>query len=62
MKLLDKGCNFKDDMSCHYLSGIFMTGIPKHVPENWEKAFEYASKACDLGNMYACSNVSAVII
>lgn len=63
-------------MACHYLSGMYMTGVPKNVkdfnPHNNEKnknidflikpdmkqAYQFAKKACELGNMYACANVS----
>lgn len=73
---LKKSCDQGDDMACHYLSGMYLTGVPKNVaeynPHNPEKnkdinyliksdmkqAFHFAKKACELGNMYACANVS----
>ncbi|XP_026748497.2 cytochrome c oxidase assembly factor 7 homolog [Galleria mellonella] len=38
---LKKSCDQKDDMACHYLSGMYLTGVPKNVsdfnPHNPEK-------------------------
>lgn len=63
-------------MACHYLSGMYLTGVPKNIaefnPHNPEKnknieyliksdlkeSFKFARRACELGNMYACANVS----
>lgn len=73
---LKKSCDQNDEMACHYLCGMYLTGVPKNVaeynPHNPEKnknleylikpdmkqAFNFAKKACDLGNMYGCANVS----
>lgn len=73
---MKKSCDGNDDMACHYLSGMYISGVPKNVtefnPHNPEKnknidyliksdmnqAFQFAKRACELGNMYACANVS----
>ncbi|XP_041971548.1 cytochrome c oxidase assembly factor 7 homolog [Aricia agestis] len=73
---LKKSCDHKDAMACHYLSGMYLAGVPRNVheynPHNPEKnknidylikpdmkqAFEFAKKGCELGNMFACANVS----
>lgn len=73
---LKKSCDQNDPMACHYLSGMYLTGVPKNVadynPHRPDKnanieyliksdktqAFKFAQKACELGNMYACANVS----
>ncbi|XP_053620001.1 cytochrome c oxidase assembly factor 7 homolog [Plodia interpunctella] len=38
---LKKSCDQKDDMACHYLSGMYLTGVPKNPadynPHNLEK-------------------------
>ncbi|XP_059056218.1 cytochrome c oxidase assembly factor 7 homolog [Achroia grisella] len=38
---LKRSCDQKDDMACHYLSGMYLTGVPKNVsdfnPHNSEK-------------------------
>ncbi|XP_013168750.1 PREDICTED: S-methyl-5'-thioadenosine phosphorylase-like isoform X2 [Papilio xuthus] len=38
---LKKSCDARDDMACHYLSGMYLTGVPKNVadfnPHNPEK-------------------------
>lgn len=63
-------------MACHYLSGMYISGVPRdptqYNPHKVEKnknidflikpdmkqAFQFAKKACELGNMFACANVS----
>ncbi|XP_030037748.1 cytochrome c oxidase assembly factor 7 homolog [Manduca sexta] len=30
---LKKSCDSNDDMACHYLSGMYMTGVPKNVAD-----------------------------
>lgn len=60
--------------ACFYLSGMHISGIVKDeskllpgkepqnedfvIKKNMTKAFDYAQKACDLNNMYACANLS----
>lgn len=75
-KYLKQSCEGEVDMGCHYLSGMFISGVPEN-PDDYDKqkpgqknnikyaikpdmkqAFEYAKKACELGNMFACANVS----
>lgn len=66
-------------MGCHYLSGMYMTGVPKNVADfnphrpdknknieflikkDMTQAFHFAKKACELGNMFACANVSMML-
>ncbi|XP_050668521.1 cytochrome c oxidase assembly factor 7 homolog [Leptidea sinapis] len=73
---LTKSCEGKDANACHYLAGMYLSGVPKnpkefnpHKPEknknieylikqDYMKAFEFAKSGCELGNMYACANVS----
>ncbi|KAJ2938729.1 hypothetical protein O0L34_g3339 [Tuta absoluta] len=73
---LKKGCDNNEEMACHYLSGMYMTGVPRdpkqynpHNPDknknldylikpDMKQAFQFAKKACELGNMYACANIS----
>jgi len=45
-------------MSCFYISGMFISGVEAVVSKNMAKAFEYSHKACHLGNVYACANLS----
>lgn len=60
--------------ACFYLSGMHISGVQKqaesnvHAPSNnsseyiihkdMKKAFDFAYKACELKNMYACANLS----
>lgn len=69
---LTKSCNMKNGTACFYLSGMFISGVlkqdenrPKNpqpsdfiLEKDMKKAFEFAFKACDLDNMYACANLS----
>ncbi|XP_023939459.1 cytochrome c oxidase assembly factor 7 homolog [Bicyclus anynana] len=73
---LKKSCDQNDDKACHYLAGMYLTGVPKnpkeynpHNPEknanidflirpDMKQAFKLALKGCELGNIYACANVS----
>lgn len=75
---LKKGCDNNEDLACHYLSGMYLSGVPRnpqefnpHNPEknknldflikpDYKQAFTFAKKACELGNMYACANVSVM--
>ncbi|KAK9500792.1 hypothetical protein O3M35_001988 [Rhynocoris fuscipes] len=57
---LRKGCDGKHADACHHLSALYMEDShdKQVVSKDMKKAFEYAVKACDLGNIYACVNVS----
>lgn len=55
--------------ACFYLSGMHISGVQKNLNEtskskdfliekDMKKAFNYAYKACELKNMYACANLS----
>jgi TPR repeat protein len=52
MRFLEQGCDGNNSHSCFYLSGIHLT--EKDMP----KARGFSEKACHLGNMYACANLS----
>lgn len=60
LELLDKACTGNNAFSCYYISGIFIQGVKDVIAKDMSKAFDYSNKACDLGNMYACANVSQV--
>lgn len=45
-------------MSCFYLSGMYISGVANIQEKDMFKAFEFAEKACHLGNVYACANLS----
>ncbi|XP_046972628.1 cytochrome c oxidase assembly factor 7 homolog [Vanessa cardui] len=73
---LKKSCDNNEAMACHYLAGMYLTGVPKNPkeynPHNPEKnanidflikpdlkqAFQFAKRGCELGNVFACANVS----
>jgi cytochrome c oxidase assembly factor 7 len=74
MEQLTKSCTMNNGTACFYLSGMYISGVYKDeltgkkvqnpqpndflVQKDMKKAFEFASKACDLDNMYACANLS----
>lgn len=52
-------CSKNHAEACHHLSAIYMDGEDSiSLAKDMSKAFEFAVKACDLGSMYACVNVS----
>lgn len=54
----DKGCSLNNDMCCFYLSGMYISGVENVLEKNMLKAFDFSEKACHLGNVYACANLS----
>lgn len=59
MALLEKGCTGNNAFSCYYLSGLFLSGVAAAgLDKNMDQARGYSEKACNLGNMYACANLS----
>lgn len=54
----ESGCSLNSAMSCFYLSGMYITGIENVIERNMETAFNFSKKACELGNVYACANIS----
>lgn len=71
---LVRSCELDNGAACFYLSGMHISGVPKtadlghyakdlpdsemFLKKDMKKAFEFAYKACELRNMYACANVS----
>lgn len=57
--MLEKACEGANDESCYHLSGIYMEGYEKgNIVKDMKRSFEFAVKACNLDNMYACNNLS----
>ena len=47
--------------ACFHLSGIYLDGISnrsENINKDMKKAFQYSVRACDLGSIHACTNVS----
>lgn len=70
---LTKSCEMNNATACFYLSGMHISGVQKQIDEkptapptkedfviqkDMKKAFDFAYKACDLKNMFACANLS----
>lgn len=59
MKQLKKACDlFNLDTACFYLSGIYLAGFDGIVDKNYKEAYKLSLKSCELGNPYACANLS----
>lgn len=71
MEMLKKSCTMNNGTACFYLSGMYISGVLKKeekiknpqpsdflVQKDMKQAFEFANKACDLDNMYACANLA----
>lgn len=71
---LSRSCELNNATACFYLSGMHISGVPKtadlghhgkelpdsemFLKKDMKKAFDFAYKACELRNMYACANLS----
>lgn len=74
LEYLTKSCDMNNATACFYLSGMHISGVQKQAEEHvstkpakesdyivlkdMKKAFDFAYKACELRNMYACANLS----
>lgn len=61
LKFLEKGCNDNSANSCYFASGLFIKGN-EQIPRNMTTAFEYSTKACNLGHPQACANLSQMYL
>ncbi|KAK4015717.1 hypothetical protein OUZ56_030691 [Daphnia magna] len=58
MGFLNQSCDKGNHNGCYYLSGMYLSGVPNILEKNMTMAYNYSMKACELGNIYACANVS----
>ncbi|KAK7863385.1 hypothetical protein R5R35_004349 [Gryllus longicercus] len=59
MTLLEKCCEGKRAYCCFFLSGMFISGVKEaEIEKDMSKAYKFALRACELGEMQACANVS----
>lgn len=59
LKQLRKACDmFNSEKGCFYLSGIYLGGLNGAVEKNYKEAYKLSLKSCELGNPYACANIS----
>ncbi|XP_046489427.1 cytochrome c oxidase assembly factor 7 homolog [Neodiprion pinetum] len=59
LDLLHKTCHeHKLEKACYYLSGLYLGGVPDYLEKNMKEAYKASIKACELGNAYACANLS----
>lgn len=58
---MQKACEGNVADACYHISGIYLEGIEKeNIAKDMKRSFEFAVKACDLDNMYACANLSVM--
>ncbi|KYN50217.1 PREDICTED: cytochrome c oxidase assembly factor 7 homolog [Cyphomyrmex costatus] len=58
-KYLKKACDmYNMDKACFYLSGIYLGGLENVIEKNYKEAYKLSLKSCELGNPYACANLS----
>jgi len=53
-----KACDGEIAEGCHRYAAMFIQGVKGLIEKNMEEAFTYSLKACELGNMMGCVNVS----
>jgi len=59
VKFYKKACDDGDNAeACHRYSALFIKGIANICDKNMAEAFKYSLKACELGNLGGCVNVS----
>ncbi|XP_011505210.1 PREDICTED: cytochrome c oxidase assembly factor 7 homolog [Ceratosolen solmsi marchali] len=59
IKVLEKCCQeHNSEKACFQLSSTYISGIEDILERNMQKAYKYSLKACELGNYYACGNIS----
>lgn len=58
-KYLKKACDvYNSDKACFYLAGIYLGGMEEFIKKNYKEAYKFSLKSCELGNPYACANLS----
>ncbi|XP_064477035.1 cytochrome c oxidase assembly factor 7 homolog [Ornithodoros turicata] len=57
LQLLDRACQLGSADGCYFASAHYINGNDA-VVKDMKKAFVYTTRGCELGNMYACSNLS----
>lgn len=63
LKLLDKSCNeYKVEKACYHLAGLYLNGVPGYLERNTKEAHNISLQACELGNAYACANLSQMYL
>lgn len=58
MAFLKQSCDGGSNNGCFYLSALYLAGVPGVLEKDMKMAYELSNKGCELGNMYACANLS----
>ncbi|KAK0183231.1 hypothetical protein PV327_001292 [Microctonus hyperodae] len=59
LNMLKKSCyEYDQEQGCFYLSTIYLGALKSEVEPNLLEAYKLSLKSCEMGNPYACSNVS----
>ncbi|KYN36177.1 hypothetical protein ALC56_09478 [Trachymyrmex septentrionalis] len=57
-KYLKKACDMYSEKACFYLSCIYLEGLENFIKKDYKEAYKLSLKSCELGNPYACANLS----
>lgn len=60
MEFFKKGCLGGVGEACHRYSSVCLVGLKDIIQPNFEEAFAFALKGCDLGVVNSCVNVSVM--
>lgn len=58
MKMLKKACDGDIEKACFYLASFLISGIEGYVEKDFREAYKLSLKCCEMGNPFACGNVS----
>jgi len=59
LEMYKKACDEGDSAeSCHRYASAFIKGMKDVCSKNMEEAFKYSLKACELGNLGGCTNLT----
>ena len=59
LALFQRGCDeHAVATACNRVSTLFITGVKDVIAQDMAKAFKYAEKGCELGNLASCYNTA----
>ncbi|KAK0073121.1 hypothetical protein PV325_010256 [Microctonus aethiopoides] len=59
LNMLKKSCyEYEQEQGCFYLSTVYLGALKSEVEINLHEAYKLSLKSCEMGNPFACANVS----
>lgn len=58
LEFLKDACSKGNAFGCYYVSGMYISGVPDFMEKDMTQAHGFASRACELNEMYSCANLS----